>query len=886
LPADGGTNTVIYNAIGKQQVTIDALGNTNSYTYDDQGRLIQTTYPDQTFETSAYDAAGNRTNSVDRANHTTVYQYDALNRLTNTIYADTSTSSTVYDGVGRVAETIDARGTITAFAYDAAGRRLAVTNAVGTIAANTNFYTYDPNGNQITFTDANNHTTTNVFDSLNRLWQVQYPDGTATATAYDGDGRRVGEMNQDRLVTWFTYDGAGRLVSVTNALGSAQQTVTRYQYDEAGNEIAQIDALSRTNTYAYDGMGRRVQHLMPGGQSESFGYDFGGNLIRETNFNNVIITNQYDVMNRLTNCVSVNGYQVSYAFTQTGQRQSMNDPSGLTAYGYDLRDRLQTKTVSWNSGPSVSLNYGYDFNGNVTNIWATNGVNLAYSYDPLNRLTNVLANGSPAAGYAFDNVGNLQTLRYGNGVTNLNQYDSLNRLTNAVWNLNASSLASFYYQLGWTGNRTNLSESVNTASRGYAWKYDALYRLTNETLSATSPTGVLGYSYDVVGNRLNRNSTVSGLTNQAFAFSTNDWISGDSYDTNGNTVASFANAYQYDVMNHLTNFNSGSVLFGYDGDGNRVTKKKSGTTTCYLVDDRNPSGYVQVLEELTVSGSVTKVYNYGLTLISQQVPGTSTNYFGYDGHGSTRFLTGLNGAITDTYTYDAFGSLIAQTGSGTSNKYLYCSQQFDPDLGLYCNRARYLNPNTGRFWSRDQTDGNNEDPLSLHKYVYGGDNPINRIDPTGHDDDIATETAVEGIESEGIVLEGIAARASLAEERVLVGQLTTSSEVPLGFTRFELQEGSFVNRVYNSTREFGTSQLRGQSFAPGSALPVDAESAIISRGLNPGINDAGLGAVFRVNQTITVYTGTSLGGTAPEVFIPSGLYQYLTVVMENVPIVP
>jgi YD repeat-containing protein len=78
-------------------------------------------------------------------------------------------------------------------------------------------------------------------------------------------------------------------------------------------------------------------------------------------------------MNRLTNCVSVNGYQVSYAFTPTGQRQSMIDPSGSTAYGYDLRDRLKTKTVSWNSGPSVSLNYAYDFNGNVTNIWATTG---------------------------------------------------------------------------------------------------------------------------------------------------------------------------------------------------------------------------------------------------------------------------------------------------------------------------------------------------------------------------------------------------------------------------------------------------------------------------------------------------------------------------------
>jgi hypothetical protein len=110
--------------------------------------------------------------------------------------------------------------------------------------------------------------------------------------------------------------------------------------------------------------------------------------------------------------------------------------------------------------------------------------------------------------------------------------------------------------------------------------------------------------------------------------------------------------------------------------------------------------------------------------------------------------------------------------------------------------------------------------------------------------------------------------------------------VPLGFTRLELQEGSFVNRVYDSSGAPGTSQLFGQSFSPGSALPTDAASAITSRGLNPAINNAQLGGVFRVNQSMTVYQGTALGGNAPELFIPSGLHQYITPVLQNVPIVP
>jgi RHS repeat-associated protein len=71
------------------------------------------------------------------------------------------------------------------------------------------------------------------------------------------------------------------------------------------------------------------------------------------------------------------------------------------------------------------------------------------------------------------------------------------------------------------------------------------------------------------------------------------------------------------------------------------------------------------------------------------------------------------------------------TESQTPNNYLYCGQQWDGDLGLYYNRARYLNPNTGRFWTMDTFAGNSEDPLSLHKYLYCQGNSVNGIDPSG-----------------------------------------------------------------------------------------------------------------------------------------------------------
>jgi RHS repeat-associated protein len=738
IDPDGGTNSVVYDGAGKQIATIDKLGHTNTYVYDFMGRLVQTIYPDMTTETSVYDANGNRTNSVDRAGNPTSYFYDALNRLTNTVYADSSTSSTIYDGVGRVFQTIDGLGTVTRFNYDVAGQRVAVTNAVGTSVQATTFYSYDPNGNQTNFVDAWGRTTTNVFDALNRQFQALFPDGTQTGTAYDGDGRKVAQTNQDAVVTLFGYDGAGRLTSVTNAYMKAEQIVTSYQYDEAGNEINQIDALNRTNVYVYDGLGRRVQHVMPGGQSEGFTYDLDGNLIYQTNFNNVIITNQYDVMNRLINKASVGGYNVSFAYSPTGQRTNMIDASGTTTNSYDNRDRLLLKAVNWSGGPTVSLNYGYDSNGNVISISSstTNGVNMAYSYDPLSRLTNVLTSNGLSASYDYDLTGNLIAVSYGNGVTNLYQYDSLNRLTNAVWNSGSSPLASFYYQLGLAGNRTNLNETNNGVNLAYTWKYDALYRLTNEYISGL---GAAGYGYDPVGNRTNRASTISLLASQTNTFNTNDWLTTDAYDNNGNTLSSTNNGgttgpCQYDVMNHLTNFNG--ILMVYNGDGLRTSEVVAGATNYYLLDDRNPTGYTQVVEQWSGSSGnpplFSGAYYYGTSLFSQRVSSSGgKNYFISDGHGSTRLLVGIGGAVNNAFTYDAYGNLIASNGP-SQTLFLYCGEPYDINTGLYLNLGRYLNASTGRFLTRDTSEGDQEEPLSLHKYLYCAANPVNLTDPSGN----------------------------------------------------------------------------------------------------------------------------------------------------------
>jgi uncharacterized protein RhaS with RHS repeats len=104
------------------------------------------------------------------------------------------------------------------------------------------------------------------------------------------------------------------------------------------------------------------------------------------------------------------------------------------------------------------------------------------------------------------------------------------------------------------------------------YTYDDLYRLTSESIANDQHgiNGSLNYSYDPVGNRLSRTSTVTPVTSQSSTYDANDRLTSDSYDPNGNTTSANSNTYAYDFENRLTILNGGSVRYVYDGDGNRV----------------------------------------------------------------------------------------------------------------------------------------------------------------------------------------------------------------------------------------------------------------------------------------------------------------------------
>lgn len=110
----------------------------------------------------------------------------------------------------------------------------------------------------------------------------------------------------------------------------------------------------------------------------------------------------------------------------------------------------------------------------------------------------------------------------------------------------------------------------------------------------------------------------------------------------------------------------------------------------------------------------------------------NTEYLLYDGHGSTRQLTDSSGAVaTDqVFNYDGYGVLLGYTGTPQTNL-LYSGEYFDSDLLQYNLRARYYDPLNGRFNQADPFAGNNQDPQSLHKYLYCHANPVNGLDPSG-----------------------------------------------------------------------------------------------------------------------------------------------------------
>ena len=157
----------------------------------------------------------------------------------------------------------------------------------------------------------------------------------------------------------------------------------------------------------------------------------------------------------------------------------------------------------------------------------------------------------------------------------------------------------------------------------------------------------------------------------------------------------------------------------------------------------------------TVNGTVTN-YNYHGSALISQVTGNDTLLFSYDAAGNVaavnyngtyyyyvrngqndiiRLIDGDNNTIVE-YAYDSWGTPLSTTGTlastlGAQNPFRYRGYVYDAETGLYYVTSRYYDPEIGRWINADNQLSTGSDLTGLNLFAYCGNNPVNRIDPTG-----------------------------------------------------------------------------------------------------------------------------------------------------------
>lgn len=713
----GGVTTWAYNGYGQVTSTTDANGHTTTYGYDPAGYGYRTATTDALGHstTATFDAAGRKLTETDPLGRTTTYTYDAANRVLTISEPLVKTTAYTYDAVGNRLTVTENGVRTTHYAYDAKNRLVSVTDPLG----HTTTYAYDSVDNQISVTDPLGHTTAHAYDALNRRTATADALGNTTAYEYDPNGNRTKVTDANGRVIRYTYDALNRLTGVTDAAGGA----VSYGYDAAGNRISMTDANGHTTTYAYDARNRLVSAADPLGHVTGYGYDAVGNRTRETRPDGTVITYAYDAADRLTG-ISHPAGSVSYAYDAAGNRTTMTDATGVTTYTYDALDRIIEI-----AGPNGTVGYAYDLFGNRTGITYPGGLTVGYAYDLANRLTTVTDHASRVTTYTYDNANRLTTVAYPNGVQATYTYDDADRLLSITHaHPTHGIITSASYTLDAVGNRLTMTDPDGVTS----YTYDALYRLTQ----VTYPNGeTVTYSYDPMGNRLSLVSTVHGTTTYVYdaadrllSYTGPGGTVNLTWDANGRMTGKGSAVYTYDPLDRLMQVVDGTttVQFAYDGDGVRLRKTVNGTATDYLQDEAAPLPVV--LSETT--GGATTRYVYGLDLLELTDPAGKPAYYHADDLGSTRALSNGSGQRTDAYSYDAFGAVRSHSGSATQ-PFMFAGEETDVETNAVFLRARYMDTLVGRFTTQDAYPADVTRPDSIHRYIYVGQNPVNRVDPTG-----------------------------------------------------------------------------------------------------------------------------------------------------------
>jgi RHS repeat-associated protein len=722
-----GASQLAYDNKGNVLSSNDALGRATAYTYDASGNVLtETRYlaPTTPVTTSyTYNALGQVLTATDPLGQVTSNTYDSNGNLlsvtTPAPNGSTPASMTTftYDNKGQLLTITDPLNHVTAMTYTAAGLVATITDANQKVTT----FEYDTRGNRTAVIDALQNRTEFAYDVGNRLSSITYPDNKSVTFGYDYRGRRTSVTDQNLKTTMYAYDDADRLVSVTDAA----MNVTAYAYDTESQLLSISDAMNRVTSFEYDAKGRLKKTTFPSGLLETYTYDAADNLVTKTDRKNQTITYLYDALDRLTRKQYPDTTGVDYIYDLVGRIQQVNDPTGSYGLAYDNMGRLigMSTQYSFLPGQTFTNSYTYDAASNRTSFQAPDSSTTSYVYDTLNRLTSETSSWAGQFTFAYDDLSRRTTLNRPNGVNTSYSYDNTSRLLSVLHKLGAATVDGATYTVDDAGNRTSKQNHISGVTDSYA--YDDIYQLTGAVQAGVT---VESYLYDQVGNR-----TASHLSSTYNTNTSNQLLaSADAaftYDNNGNTLTKTAGSevtsYTWDFENRLAQVSlpdGSTVSFEYDPFGRRIQKMSASGTINYLY------GGAGITEERDASGNILARYVQGLGIdepLAMQRAG-AISYYHADGLGSVTALTDAAGALAGTYVYDSFGNLTDSSGS-LDNPFRYTGREWDPEIGMYYYRARYYDPEGGRFLS--------EDPIGFaggtNFYPYVTNNPVLSADPLG-----------------------------------------------------------------------------------------------------------------------------------------------------------
>ena len=593
---------------------------------------------------------------------------------------------------------------------------------------------------------------------------AQIADGSVTQGAYSAGRVTIEGVNSFRLLSpsetangdyAYRYEYDGVVYSGRVSLAVGENTIVQFAPDGQGGTIAhefhvtRVDSLIDRAGYAYDAMGR---------------------VTSVTNARGIVTTYTYDAMDRLEKTETSWGSVTEFGYNPVGNVVRMHDASGWTFYGYDELDRMTSVTWSADAeagnGGDLMLTHEYDLAGQQTAVTYPGGTRIEYGRDPAGRLTAITnkADGTVTA-YAYHSTnGLLAAVTRPNGIRTRFTYDGSARVTDIRHERASDSglIALYQYILDAGGRRTELHLTTPAATNAQQYTFDDLDRLVEAVYSDDdtfdSADRVVSYTYDGNGNRLtmavnedggapeevryysygNENRLLA-VTNAAGVR-----LAQYAYDAAGNCVMkvtpSDVTHYDYDERNLLIRAVNGTnyAEYGYDGAGVRVAKTVNGVRTRFVID---PVRTVwETVEERDAAGAVLAEHVYGPDRAAStfEAP-VGACYALCDALGNVRQLSDATGGVTDVLAYDVFG---ATDGWPTHpNAYFFAGERTDPETGLVFLRARYYEPETGRFISKDPMGI----AAALNSYVYVGNDPVDKIDPLGLDEQTAFEKYINGI---------------------------------------------------------------------------------------------------------------------------------------------